>query len=217
MKLIKYLFNTVTIIIVLNSCYTKKKAITQTNKALLNYPAVVANIARTAFPCDTVNIDSTDFNADVFMIMNTTKKVSDSINNLAKTLKNRLDNMLSDSLAKADCPDLLLNLEEYSKERDKEVIQLSNTISSLQNKIKNIRPIKETTLDHAIEWLLRDSLNNEHRSYLEYDAKYKAEKALRKELQDKIKGKILIPWWWIIIVVCLFVISIFFNKLKLFK
>jgi hypothetical protein len=39
-------------------CYSAKKAEKQTNKALLNYPEKVANIARNAFPCITTATDT---------------------------------------------------------------------------------------------------------------------------------------------------------------
>lgn len=39
-------------------CYTQKKATEQTQKALIKYPEVVANIARTAFPCVTTKSDT---------------------------------------------------------------------------------------------------------------------------------------------------------------
>jgi len=40
------------------SCYTQKKATEQTQKALIKYPEVVANVARTAFPCVTTKSDT---------------------------------------------------------------------------------------------------------------------------------------------------------------
>lgn len=40
------------------SCYTQKKAVEQTQKALIKYPEVVANVARTAFPCVTTKSDT---------------------------------------------------------------------------------------------------------------------------------------------------------------
>ena len=39
-------------------CYTQKKATEQTQKALIKYPEVVANVARTAFPCVTTKSDT---------------------------------------------------------------------------------------------------------------------------------------------------------------
>lgn len=40
------------------SCYTQKKAQQQTQKALAVYPSIVADIARTAFPCVTTKADT---------------------------------------------------------------------------------------------------------------------------------------------------------------
>lgn len=42
----------------IGGCYTQKKATEQTNKALDKYPAVVAKIARDAFPCVTLKADT---------------------------------------------------------------------------------------------------------------------------------------------------------------
>jgi hypothetical protein len=42
----------------IGGCYTQKKATEQTNKALIKYPAVVAKIARDAFPCVTLKADT---------------------------------------------------------------------------------------------------------------------------------------------------------------
>lgn len=42
----------------LASCYTPSKAKQHTQKALIKYPGVVADIARTAFPCVTVGADT---------------------------------------------------------------------------------------------------------------------------------------------------------------
>lgn len=39
-------------------CYTPKKATEQTQKALIKYPGVVADVARTAFPCVTTESDT---------------------------------------------------------------------------------------------------------------------------------------------------------------
>jgi len=47
------------VIAALSSCYTQKQAEHQTNKALLNYPDVVAHIARDHFPCIVTHNDTT--------------------------------------------------------------------------------------------------------------------------------------------------------------
>jgi hypothetical protein len=46
------------LLLLITGCYTAKKAEQQTNKALLNYPVVVAKVARDAFPCITKASDT---------------------------------------------------------------------------------------------------------------------------------------------------------------
>lgn len=46
------------LLFLLSGCYTQKKATEQTQKALIKYPGVVADIARTAFPCVTTASDT---------------------------------------------------------------------------------------------------------------------------------------------------------------
>ena len=53
-----------------SSCYNTKKAIRQTNHALVNYPAVVAKIARTAFPCIVTKSDTLITYTDTTIIVN---------------------------------------------------------------------------------------------------------------------------------------------------
>ena len=58
------------IIAILFSCNAEKKAIRQTNHALVNYPAVVAKIARTAFPCIVTKSDTLITYTDTTIIVN---------------------------------------------------------------------------------------------------------------------------------------------------
>lgn len=55
--------------IALFSCYDTKKATKQTNRALLNYPAVVATIARNSFPCISLKSDTTITQIDTVVIV----------------------------------------------------------------------------------------------------------------------------------------------------
>ena len=55
--------------IALFSCYNTKTAIKQTNHALVFFPAVVAKIARTAFPCISLKSDTVITNIDTVVIV----------------------------------------------------------------------------------------------------------------------------------------------------
>lgn len=55
--------------IVVFSCYNTKKAEQQTNRALLNYPAVVATIARNSFPCISLKSDTTITQIDTIVVI----------------------------------------------------------------------------------------------------------------------------------------------------
>ena len=69
------------ILVLLASCYNSKQAVKQTNKALLNYPAVVAKIARDAFPCITIKADTIITTVDT-TIMVDCPPINDYINNI---------------------------------------------------------------------------------------------------------------------------------------
>lgn len=61
------------VMIILNSCYTPKKADKQINKALQHYPDKVATIARNAFPCVPLKSDT------VISYIDTIIQVTDTI------------------------------------------------------------------------------------------------------------------------------------------
>lgn len=51
-------FNWLWMVLLLSACYGPKKAAKQVGKALLTHPEIVATIARDAFPCFTVKVDT---------------------------------------------------------------------------------------------------------------------------------------------------------------
>lgn len=63
------------------ACYNTKKAERQTHKALIEYPEVVAKVARTAFPCILKKSDTTITNIDTVIVINCPEfTIKDSIN-----------------------------------------------------------------------------------------------------------------------------------------
>ena len=58
------------ILLILSSCYNMRKAVHQTNRALVEYPAVVAKIARDAFPCIITKSDTLISYTDTTIIVN---------------------------------------------------------------------------------------------------------------------------------------------------
>lgn len=204
-------------LIVLSSCYGPKKAEQQTDKALDKYPKIVAKIARDAFPCDSIGTDSTAFKESQAELQKLFKYY-DSVVNAGQFTKERLE-QLRDSLQHEiddsvfNCNDLIEKLYDECNKGTQENTELKKTIKQLKEQVKNIKPIKEIQVDQAQVYLIRDSFNVEHEKMLNYKAKYEAEQALRKELQARIKGKVMIPWW-VFPLLGAAAIFIFRNKLK---
>ena len=135
------------ILIYFGSCYNTKKAERQTNKALIIYPAVVAAIARTAFPCYVVKsenkIDSADY-----------KKWKDSVN-ILNDIYDDIFNQIQPVLIHDTTNNCLLFKDNEIKFR----LQIDNQkklIAGLNYKIDNIKPI----IDSSKSWF-KDSADME--------------------------------------------------------
>lgn len=118
------------------SCSSIKKAERQTHRNLLNYPGVVAKIARDAFPCyviRTINkTDSADF-----------KKWKDSVD-IINAFYNDLFNHIEPTLIH----DTTNNCREYKDNEIKfrqKIEYQKKLIAELNNKIDKTPPIKDST------------------------------------------------------------------------
>ena len=123
-------------LMLLSSCSAEKRAIRQTNNALIKFPAVVAKIAREAFPCYVIKtenkIDSTDF-----------KKWRDSVYTL-----NAFYNDLFNHIEPILIHDTTNNCTLYKDNEIKFLQKINyqkNLIAELNEKIDNIKPIKDST------------------------------------------------------------------------
>ena len=60
-------FRLLVAVLLLGGCYTQFKATKQVDKALANYPELVAKIALDSFPCDVIRIDTVIYERDTIV------------------------------------------------------------------------------------------------------------------------------------------------------
>ena len=118
------------------SCNGVKKATRQTNHALVFYPAVVANIARTAFPCYVIKtenkIDSADYKIWKDSVYFLNAFYADLFNQIEPVF---IHDTTNNCLAYKD------NEVKYKKQIDTQ----KKLIAGLNYQIDHIKPIHDTT------------------------------------------------------------------------
>lgn len=181
--------------LLLSSCYSAKKAESQTNKALIKHPEVVAKIARTAFPCIQKSADSTGY----FIALaqrDSVAAAADSLGNWITYLRGKLSGLVLDSLTAANCGELLQQVESYAKEVEQKNAELSR-------QIKNIKPatILVPIEDSAKIWAAQVLQRRAEDSSNKYRILYQQEKTDHDALKAKAKGKVVIyiPIWLLIL------------------
>lgn len=141
---IKYLGFIAAAAATLVSCYSEKKAIDQTDKALKIYPDLVANIARKNFPCITTSsIKTTDSTAY--------KQWQDSVNKLNSFYQDLINSIepveIHDTIT-AGCEGYEANEQKYRQE-----LSVKNRlIIELNRQIREVKPIHDT-----VKKLIEDS------------------------------------------------------------
>lgn len=173
-----YLILLITCIALLNSCYTEKKAVKQTQKAVLNYPDTTRGIFRTRWPLIITNkpTDSTEF-----------KKYLSEIDRIAKELeeeKNKFPIIDTFPLFIEDSQKIEILQSNLLIERNK-YKNLSAKYIQLEKVCKSQPPIRDT-----VE--IADSSAIDQAYYITgqmIDAKNKELEEKEKQLQDAVEEK----------------------------
>lgn len=194
----------ITIAIVLNSCYTQHKAEKQVDKALDEFPSVVANIARQEFPCvkfDTVTNQYFDTSEYVLQ--------RDSLKNLAELFKSNADSAIAklkadSSYVNGACKDYEMIIDTLYAENTKLALRLDN-IKPILKTIEKFIPVK----DEAESFSLRDSLLKLHDKYT-IDHDYR----IKRENRETGRLAVYIPYWLLVLLAVGLVLTIFLKLKK---
>lgn len=193
------------IAVLLNSCYTQKKAEKQVDKALDEFPSVAANAIRKEFPCivdaDTVitySIDTTGYEVYKYIA----KLSRDSIQKLIDKIK------ADSSIERSYCKDYEVIIDTLYAENTQLALRLDNIKPVIKTVTKT-----NTVKDDAELFSLRDSL-------LKVNQKLDIANSHLTKYENKEKGKFAfyIPKWVIILIAILSLLIIILTikkKLKL--
>lgn len=183
------------VLLLFTSCYSARKATEQTNKALVRYPAVVAKVARTAFPCIPVITDSSGYK-EALAERDTLAYQADSLSRALAGLSGFIQGLRADSVAAANCGELLQQVEDH-------ITGLEKENAALGRKIREQKPsiIRIVTEDSAkiFEAMQREAIQVQEAA--KWRALYEKEKTDHDKLKAKSKGKlaIYIPIWLVIL------------------
>jgi hypothetical protein len=185
----------------LASCYNQRKAEQQTQKALGRYPAVVADVARAAFPCnELLGVDSSGYylvkrqQDSVYLILDSALEAEQY---RGQELRRKLTALLMDSAFAAKCG---ASLSELTSEGDELRAKNADLLARLRQAGQKPATITRWYEDSAKVYLATRETARAMGEASTWKAKYEAENALRVELQKRVRGKVLVPWWVLVLI-----------------
>ena len=206
-------------------CYTKKKAVQQTNRAVIEHPEVVADIARTHFPCIPVKIDSSGFIQSINVLDSLLQESRINSFNTSERYQQVFDSLANARDSSIPCQDenaILMAIASTVQVENETLkiknITLNDRLTKAKSALANIKPVVKTEEDSAKIFIWMEEAGK-------YRELYSADHEWRVKKEKREKGNIVIyiPWWIIIVVLAAGGLSIFsfiknrtFNILKLF-